>query len=395
MAARADEYNRAAEEYFSRCDTPSFLLNKPFSEPAALPKHLIDVGVLVNASRIAPGDTVLEFGAGSCWLSHMLNRYGCPTISVDVSATAIEMGQQMFRGDPHTNWTLGPRFLAYDGHRLPIDDESCDCIVIKDAFHHVPNQREVMHEMWRVLRADGVVAMSEPGRGHGHTHQSAREMRDWGVLENELTLENLATLARESGFKDVRVVATSPLVHWEIDARDLAGFMGGKGFASYWKTFCAALEQHHYIVALKGVDRTTTRRPRRLEAEITSSCSTVTVAAGRPIQLAIEILNKGDTIWLGGDQPTGGWTRIGAHLYRLGRVRELVDFDWWRGHLPAEVPPGHRVMLTPAVPAIDVSGHYAMEFDLVIEGVEWFAGRGSNVLALEVLVGEHDVSAGG
>ena len=122
LATRTDAYNAAAERYFARFDTPSFLLDKPFSEPAALPKHLIDAGVLIAALRVAPGDLVLELGAGSCWLSHMLNRYGCPTVSVDVSPTVIELGRQLFEADSRTNWDLAPRFLVYDGHRLPVDE---------------------------------------------------------------------------------------------------------------------------------------------------------------------------------------------------------------------------------------------------------------------------------
>ena len=37
---------------------------------------LIDTGVLIEALRLRPGDVVAEIGAGSCWLSHMLNRHG-------------------------------------------------------------------------------------------------------------------------------------------------------------------------------------------------------------------------------------------------------------------------------------------------------------------------------
>src|SRR5262245_37787052 len=76
LVTATDRYNRAAEQYFATIDDPSFLIGKPFSEPAALPKHLIDAGVLLSALRVAPGDVVMEIGAGSCWLSHMLNRYG-------------------------------------------------------------------------------------------------------------------------------------------------------------------------------------------------------------------------------------------------------------------------------------------------------------------------------
>ena len=235
LTTRTDAYNAAAERYFARFETPSFLLDKPFSEPAALPKHLIDAGVLIAALRVAPGDLVLELGAGSCWLSHMLNRYGCPTVSIDVSPTVVDLGRQLFQADSRTNWDLAPRFLAYDGHRLPVDDRSCNRIVVNDAFHHVPNQRELLNEMLRVLRDDGIVAMSEPGRGHAGAAHSVHEAREFGVLENELVIEDLAALARACGFDDVKVIASSPHVPMEIDAADLRRVHG-------WEGLCSLLE---------------------------------------------------------------------------------------------------------------------------------------------------------
>jgi SAM-dependent methyltransferase len=365
LVTATDRYNRAAEQYFATIDDPSFLIGKPFSEPAALPKHLIDAGVLLSALRVAPGDVVMEIGAGSCWLSHMLNRYGCRTIAVDVSPTALTLGRRLFEADARTNWQLHPEFLSYDGHRLPATDASCDGIVINDAFHHVPNQRELLMEMHRVLRAHGIVAMSEPGRGHGATAQSVREATDSGVLENELVLEDVAALARDCGFASVQVVLASPFAHAAIDASDLGAFMGGKGFARYWKTYCAALEQHHYITCAKGVLGHTT---------------------GEAFTTELVITNTGDTTWLGGDTPRSGWTRVGAHLYRGDGTRTLVDFDWWRHPLPGEMPPGATVTLRAEWPPLRAAGTYTITVDLVIEQVAWFADFGGEPATLRIEV---------
>jgi SAM-dependent methyltransferase len=313
--ASTDEYNRAAERYFAAFENPQFLLEKPFSDPQQLPKHLIDAGVLIEALRLRPGDVVMELGAGSCWLSHMLNRFGCTTVSVDVSPTALALGRRLFERDPGTNWSLQPRFLAYDGHRLPLGDASCDRIVINDAFHHVPNQQDLLREMHRVLRAEGLVGMSEPGAGHAATEHSRAEAGT-GVLENELVLEDLAELALACGFRAANVVLASPHVKPEIPARDLGAFMGGRGFSAYWKTLCSALEQHHYLLLYKGDPHPTTARPGALIARIQAP-SALEVRAGEPARITLRVANAGDTRWLSG--PDAGWTRIGAHLLRAGR----------------------------------------------------------------------------
>ena len=73
------------------------------------------------------------------------------------------------RQEPSRNWSLDPRFVAYDGRTLPLDDATCDCVVVYDAFHHIPNQRAILAEMHRILRPRGMVVMSEPGVGHADT----------------------------------------------------------------------------------------------------------------------------------------------------------------------------------------------------------------------------------
>jgi hypothetical protein len=318
----------------------------------------------------------------------MLNRYGCTTISVDVSPTAIQLGRQLFQSDARTNWKLNPRFLAYDGHRLPVNDGSCDRIVINDAFHHVPNQRQLLTEMHRVLGDEGIVAMSEPGRGHAAAPHSLDEANEWGVLENELVLEDIAALARACGFDDVKVVATTPHVQVEVDAADLGAFMGGKGFAGYWKAFCSALEQHHYIVLYKGRPVPTTRRPATLAARLDVNGSLPSHSAGAAIAAHLHVVNVGDTLWLGGTTPRAGWTRIGAHLYREGASRTLVDYDWWRADLPDTIAPGAQVTLDVLLPPLTTAGEYVVVFDLVVEGMTWFAAEGSPPLEVRLRITE-------
>ena len=385
LLANTTAYNEAAERYFARVTDPTFLLGKPFSDTALAAKHLIDAGVLIDAMRLRPRDVVVEIGAGSCWLSHMLNRFGCRTISIDVSPTAVGFGRQLFERDPRTNWALEPAFLAYDGRRLPLDDGCCDRIVINDAFHHIPNQRELLSEMRRVLRGDGVVAMSEPGYGHAAAAHSVVEAES-GVLENELVLEDLAALATAVGFRETTVIVASPLVRHELPARDLGAFMGGKRFASYWKALCSGLEQHHYILLHKGPAQATTRRPARLTARIGILRRPDPMTDGPPPSVDLRVTNIGDTRWLAGEQSGTGWTRVGAHLYREGTPRECVDFDWYRIDLPHDVGPGEQATIRAELPSIREPGDYVVVFDLVVEGLTWFADRGSSPASLQIRI---------
>jgi SAM-dependent methyltransferase len=380
LESKTDEFNRAAETYYASHANIPQLLGKPFSEPDALARRLIDAGVLIDSLRLKPGDAVLDLGAGSGWLSHLLNRFGCRTIAVDVSPSALSIGRRIFEQDPHTNWTLEPQFLPYDGWTLPLADASVDRIVLYDAYHHLPNPGHLMREMRRVLRADGIVGMSEPGHGHAASAPSVAEAAATGVLENELVVEDIGELALASGFAAVRVVVAGR-TPFEIDAADLRAFTRGRGFARYWKSLCAGLDGHHYLMLFAGSPVPTTARPKLLRAALRPA-SLPKVRRGERARFAIDVHNQGDTAWLA-REGVPGWTRLGAHLYREhGAVRELVDFDWVRVQLASDVAPDRSVRISVPLPPIEMAGTYVIVFDLVIEGITWFADRGSMPLSV-------------
>ncbi len=384
IEAATDRFNSAAETRWAEHTDQRHAMDKPFSEPESLARRFIDVGTLLDGLRLRPGDTVLELGAGSCWLSLFLNRYGCHTVAVDVSQTALSVGQLLFEREATTNWKLEPTFRVYDGHTLPVPDASVDRVVVYDAFHHIPNQRQLLGEMRRVLRREGIVAMSEPGRGHANSASTLAEAAT-GVLENELALETIADSALAMGFRAARVIIASDLPLMEVDARGVRAFMGGQGFSRYWRNLCAALDGHHYILLFTEDPEPTTRRPRRLSANIKRlrDNDPLRGACGTTVEAVFNIYNRGDTRWLHSSDERPGWARFGGHLFRNDGTRTPVDFDWLRVALPEDVRPEQSIRLVVQLPPVNEPGRYMIAFDLVIEGVAWFADLGSMPLNIE------------
>ena len=385
LVARTDALNEAAERYFAHYPFNEYILGKPYSDPLHFPRYLFNLGVLFHWLRAAPGDRVMELGAGTCWVSHFLNLYGCRTVSVDVSPTALELGQELFRRDRRTRWELEPQFLAYDGHRLPAADASCDRIVLHDAFHHIPNPEEILREMARVLRSGGVVAMSEPGRRHSLAADSQADMRETGVLENDVVVEDLDALARRSGFSRVSLIPVSLDSTIEIPAAGLEPFLQGKGFHDYWLRLCQGSLASHYVVLYKGEYVPTTRRPELLRAGIEllepATDGVLRVAAGSAPRLGCRLRNLGDTRWLAESRSEIGTARLGARF----RTPEGT-VDWSRASLPRDLDPGEEVVLALELPVISQPGRYLVVFDMVSEFVTWFGQRGSSVVSLELAV---------
>lgn len=119
LLERTDSFNHASERYFADFEDTDSLLRKPFSSNE-YPRYLFNLGVLFHWGRVCPGHTVADFGAGTCWASHFLNLYGCRTVAIDVSATALELGRELFCKHPETRWDLEPRFVRYDGYSIPL-----------------------------------------------------------------------------------------------------------------------------------------------------------------------------------------------------------------------------------------------------------------------------------
>ena len=382
LVERTDSFNLAAERYFAEHVDRDFQLGKPFSA-GEFPHYLFNLGVLSFWGKLAPGDTVADFGAGSCWASHFLNLWGCRTIAIDVSGTALELGREMFQRHPGTRWDLEPRFVVYDGHSIPLEDATCDRVSVHDAFHHVPNQELVLRELSRITRGGGIVALREPGRRHSRTEDSRREMETAGVLENDIVVEKMGRLARSCGFRKASVVPLTLGGVLEVDTEEFPGFVRGRGWIPRLRHSGHALLDAHFILLYKGRFQPTTRSRHGLRARIDLlSGDRLAAPAGSRLDVSIRLRNEGEARWLGRTHGTPGVTCVGAHL--KDSHDRVVDYDWYRLSLAEDIEPGQETELSLQLTAPAVSGPHVVEIDMVAEGVAWFAQQGSPTARLIV-----------
>jgi SAM-dependent methyltransferase len=101
---------------------------------------------------------------------------------------------------------------------------------------------------------------------------------------------------------------------------------------------------------------------------------------GRRVLVRVRVRNESHNNWMAGLD-----MNVGNH-WRHRKGRKTLILDDGRGRVVGPVKPGEDtavelVMRAPAKP-----GRYILEFDLVEEGVCWFADRGSPTLAMEVVV---------
>ncbi len=381
------ELNRTAEEYFSSLKEWEHHLAKPFSKAEETPPILTAVATLLQGLHLTLGMTVLEFGAGTGWLSRFLTQLGCRVILLDVSTTALRIAGELYDRQPPIGERPAPQFLSFDGHHIDLPDCSVDRIVCFDAFHHAPNPDDVLREFGRVLKPGGIAAFAEPGPRHSRMPPSQFEMRTYGVVENDVDIHAIWRTAQTCGFRDLKlVVFHGPPFHVSID--DYEDLMAGGATAAKWVTSTRVFlrDVRSFFLYKEGSERLDSQSADGLACDVAATLSSSPAIAGERIVVDAVVTNRGAVIWLPSDTPFGG-VALGTHLYDEGG--RLITFDLQRERLtnpPREISPGERVSVRMSLPP-QPAGRYLLEIDCVASGVAWFAQRGSRpvLLAVEVI----------
>lgn len=105
---------------------------------------------------------------------------------------------------------------------------------------------------------------------------------------------------------------------------------------------------------------------------------------GELVQVQARITNISASEW-----PAKSQIRFGNHWYRNG---DLIRLDDGRADIAEPVSPGAGVEVNLDVTAPDAAGSYELEFDLVQEGVAWWAEVGNSTVRTSVKVAEHHAS---
>lgn len=382
-----------ADNYFKSLADPTPWMIKPFSSVFEAPALLQNIGLLLSGLRLGKTMTVLDFGAGSCWLSRMLSQLQCRTIACDVSDAALEIGKGLFDRLPLLGEGMfQPRFLLFDGRHIDLPDNAVDRIVCHDAFHHVPNQRVVLSEFARVLRPGGIAGFSEPGKHHSQTVQSQMEMKNYGVLENDIDLTEICAIAQETGFSRVSCKVLNSL---ELGFENYDTFINGsKEDALVDK---AALEQlalsniretmadRSIFFLFKGDYAPDSRSHDGLSHIIEIDGSEFEATLGDPLHLAVTILNNGKAQWLTENDYGVGVVKLGTHLY--DENGKLLALDFSRHLFEQKVLPGQTLNMRASL-QFPARGRFTVAFDLVSDGVCWFEIMGSQPKYVHVQVGE-------
>ncbi|NGM18488.1 class I SAM-dependent methyltransferase [Roseomonas stagni] len=320
-----------------------------------------------------------KLGCGTGWLVRILARLGLQAHGCDVSAVVLRLAEDFARRhEPdllrRLTWLHSP-----DGVAIPLADGSMDRAVMYGAFHHVHDQAGTLRELGRVLGSTGRAVFIEPGPEHSRTAASQAEMRNHGVIENDVRLEEIWPLAQAAGFTEMEVAVGTARVPFvpvaeflplaarrrarqPLDSNDLAPVIGQVN---------PFLDNTRHFVLIKSSGRADTREARNAALRSAAPLGAILIREVRAqepgLAVQVELRNTGALEWRasGGDR---GAVNLGVQLMQGDT---LVKRDFRRvpvAKAPTE-PGGHRV-LDFTLPAPGPGLRYRL--DLVAEHVCWF-----------------------
>ena len=96
---------------------------------------------------------ILDIGCGTGEFALKLKekRQDVYFAGVDISTEMISVAKKKFNSDGRVE------FHVSDAEHIPYGDNTFDYITCSHSFHHYPNKRKVIREMFRVLKDDGKV----------------------------------------------------------------------------------------------------------------------------------------------------------------------------------------------------------------------------------------------
>ncbi|MCL2612324.1 MAG: class I SAM-dependent methyltransferase [Nocardioidaceae bacterium] len=196
-----------------------------------------------NLHRVPGGEDgagprqVLDFGAGSG--DRLPELRDVIPDDFDYTGIDLEVPPDLKHGGDNV------RFLAYDGNRMPFDDDTFDLCFSKQVLEHVRHPDQAIGEIGRVLRPGGVFAGSVSFLEPYH----AMSIFNW-------TPYGLVTVLRDHGFGEIELRPG-------IDGATMAAryLQGPKAFAG---AFINETEHNHGIDVAYADERARMRNARKL-----------------------------------------------------------------------------------------------------------------------------------
>lgn len=181
-------------------------ITEPFTAGRSASRLLFDFSVMVSLLNPANFDyPILDFGAGTGWISEFCARMGLQTLAFDIHGDLQACLEYRVRADCRIDQSL-LSFEHGDGHAMPFENNVFGHLLCYDTLHHMYDYPKVFSEFYRVLHRGGRAIFVEPGARHSTSADTiafveAQKKHDPTWIERDIVLEEIDQISRNAGFK--------------------------------------------------------------------------------------------------------------------------------------------------------------------------------------------------
>ena len=130
-----------------------FAMNNPIR--AAIQEHY-ELPMLKNMITVNGIDRALEIGCGNGHGTKLIKKYFAPR-----NIVGIDLDERMIRLAKKRNKDQSISFLVMDASKLNFPDKHFDAIFDFGIIHHIPNWKDCLNELKRVLKDDGKIILED------------------------------------------------------------------------------------------------------------------------------------------------------------------------------------------------------------------------------------------
>jgi 2-polyprenyl-3-methyl-5-hydroxy-6-metoxy-1,4-benzoquinol methylase/glycosyltransferase involved in cell wall biosynthesis len=396
------DYKRAAREYLSKLseERQHHLRTKPFYNLANKPakyktagmdedthRHFCDFANIARLLALSPGSRILDVGCGSGWLSEYFARLGYEVKGIDISPDLVEMSRERVARVPYGADHETPLKCTFAVHDVEGGSlaEKFDAIICYDSLHHFEDEHAVITNIAAMLDVGGVLFILEgerPSAGSASEEELRSVMNQFRTLESPFNYGYLRQLLEENGFAVLG------------DYVSVNGLFDRESINEDQLPLRTLDTDYHYLSCKKviaGAHASTvpdSREPGVLRAQIAlqSKKPISLVEPATRFEVALQITNLGDTVWLAGAEPRTGIVMPAVRV--IDESGLIISELHGEPALPNAVAPGETIRLKIEQAAPSRPGSYVMKIDLVAEHVCWFEQKGSEPLLIPFEVAE-------